>query len=47
MYPPNAKTTKEFMENYEIPSRENSKETLQYLATAILKKKQFRKQLNS
>jgi hypothetical protein len=28
MYPPNAKTNKEFMEKYEIPSREGGKDTL-------------------
>ena len=38
MYPTDAKTSKQFMEKYQIPSREGGKDTRQYLATNILKK---------
>jgi hypothetical protein len=38
MYPPTAKTSKEFMKLHQIPSREGEEDFRQYLAPAILKK---------
>ena len=38
MYPENAKTSKEFMEMYQIPNREGFDDCQQYMATTILKK---------